>query len=310
VVTLDEHDRVVDANEAAQDLFDVVPGYEGMPAHVFFEKVPDRILLELADAKNADTKITTRIDGEQRHFSLSISPIDSEREQHGRVIVLQDVTDLKQREQELDVLRQVQSRVLRHNIRTELSMVRGHAEMVASQVDEKQQQRMESIVEAGNRLATISDKARVVEELFEDEQSPREYDLRASVEEAVGNIRAEYPELSVSVTGANTCQATASPHLQTAVENLLENAAMHNPAENPRATIHLSNGSKKQLTVSDNGPGIPDQELTVLEKGSEDALEHGSGLGLWLVKWIADRSDADLEFETGDDGTDVRLQFS
>jgi signal transduction histidine kinase len=116
--------------------------------------------------------------------------------------------------------------------------------------------------------------------------------------------------LSVAVSGAEECEAKASPHLQTAVENLLENAAIHSESDQPEATVHLKNGSRKELTVSDNGPGIPDQELTVLEKGSEDALEHGSGLGLWLVKWIADRSDADLEFETGAAGTDVRLQFS
>lgn len=310
VITLDEEDRVVDANESARELFDIQRGYQGMASIEFFDTVPNEVLRRLADTNDLDTELTTQIDGEPRHFSLSISPLDEHREKGGRVFVLQDITPLKRREQELDVLRQVQSRVLRHNIRTELTMVRGHAELLADDDDEVEQQRLQSIKNAENRLTTISDKAQTIEELFEEEQAPREYDLRGCADRAVTNVRAEYPELSVSVTGAERCPVTASPQLQTVIENLLENAAVHNTNPNPQATVHVVNGSEKRVTVSDNGPGIPEQEITVLEKGREDALEHGSGLGLWLVKWIADRSGATLEFETGEDGTAVSLQFT
>jgi signal transduction histidine kinase len=101
----------------------------------------------------------------------------------------------------------------------------------------------------------------------------------------------------------------ASPHLQIAVENLLENAVVHNDSERPRATVRIDDSDGLQLIVSDDGTGIPAQEITVLEERSESALEHGSGLGLWLVKWIANRSNATLEFETDAEGTDVIITF-
>ena len=39
------------------------------------------------------------------------------------------------------------------------------------------------------------------------------------------------------------------------------------------------------LTVEDDGPGIPPHEIATIDAGRETALEHGSGLGLWIVEW-------------------------
>jgi PAS domain S-box-containing protein len=316
VVTLDGDDRVVDANETARETFGVRADCEGLPITAFFETLPDNTIQQLTEAEEVETQITTRIRGETRHFSLSVSTIDQQDQHSGRVIVMQDITSLKRREQELrareqelDVLRQVQSRVLRHNIRTELSMVRGNTELLVPEIDGKQRQRAKTIIEASDRLATISDKTRIVEELFDRQHTTYEYDLRDCVDRAVSNIDSEYPELSVSVIGSDECPIRASPHLQVAIENLLENAAVHNDSADPEATIELDDTDGLWLAVSDNGPGIPEQEITVLEEGTENALEHGSGLGLWLVKWIADRSGATLEFEANDAGTEVTLRF-
>jgi PAS domain S-box-containing protein len=316
VVTLDGENRVIDANETARDIFDVQPEYEGLPATAFFAPIPDETVQTLTSTDGIDTQVTTKIDGQTRHFSLSVSTINQEDEHSGRVIVLKDITSLKRREQELrareqelDVLRQVQSRVLRHNIRTELSMVRGNTELLVPQIDEEQQERAKTIIRASERLATISDKTRIVEELFDQEHTRYEYDLCDCVDRAISNVEAEYPALSLSVTGPEECAITASPHLQVAIENLLENAAVHNDSARPEAVVRIDDTDGLWLTVSDNGPGIPEQEITVIEEGTEDPLEHGSGLGLWLVKWIADRSGATLSFETSGDGTEVTLRF-
>jgi len=64
-----------------------------------------------------------------------------------------------------------------------------------------------------------------------------------------------------------------------------------------------------RITVSDDGPGIDHDEIAVLEAGSETPLRHGSGIGLWLVKWVVDRSSADLSFDAGPGGTDVTIRF-
>jgi signal transduction histidine kinase len=61
------------------------------------------------------------------------------------------------------------------------------------------------------------------------------------------------------------------------------------------------------VTITDDGPGIPQQEIEVLNAESETQLEHGSGIGLWLVQWIIDRSNGTVEIESAEDGSTVKL---
>jgi Signal transduction histidine kinase len=63
-----------------------------------------------------------------------------------------------------------------------------------------------------------------------------------------------------------------------------------------------------RLSVADDGPGIPDDERMVLNRATETSLEHGSGLGLWLAKWLVDASGGGLTFAV-DDGTVARVDI-
>jgi signal transduction histidine kinase len=63
------------------------------------------------------------------------------------------------------------------------------------------------------------------------------------------------------------------------------------------------------VAVSDNGSGIPEQELVPLVKREETALTHGTGIGLWLVSWVIDKTEASLTHETGRTGTTFTVQF-
>jgi nitrogen-specific signal transduction histidine kinase len=59
--------------------------------------------------------------------------------------------------------------------------------------------------------------------------------------------------------------------------------------------------------IDDNGPGIPQPEIDILESGNETALEHGSGLGLWLANWGTKQLEGNLSFDVDDDGTRVAV---
>jgi sensor histidine kinase regulating citrate/malate metabolism len=39
-----------------------------------------------------------------------------------------------------------------------------------------------------------------------------------------------------------------------------------------------------EIRVHDDGPGMPETDWTVLQEG-ETPLEHGSGVGLWVIYW-------------------------
>jgi PAS domain S-box-containing protein len=309
VVALDSENRVLDCNTAARELFEVDEEYVGIHAACFFDPVPEEVLKQFEAVDDIDTQFATTIDGRERHFSLDISPIEGGPDtDDGRVIVIQDVTHMKRREEELDLLRQVQSRVLRHNIRNELTAIRGNAAQVAAEVDGTHGERLETVVSASEDLLSISRKTRLVEDVVDGDTEITEYDLRSVSESAIESVQERYPELAATVEGPETCYVECVPNITVAIENIVENAAEHNDSSMPRALVRID-GDPPRLAISDNGPGIPEEEITVLEQEEETALTHGSGIGLWLVKWVVERSSAELTFETDESGTTVILRF-
>jgi signal transduction histidine kinase len=97
--------------------------------------------------------------------------------------------------------------------------------------------------------------------------------------------------------------------------NLVENAARHCPA-GAEVIITLTNGGDDAgptLTVADTGPGIPTQAreavLRRFYRLEKSRTTSGSGLGLALVKAVADLHDAVLELSDHRPGLRVSLRF-
>ncbi|MFT4947784.1 MAG: sensor histidine kinase regulating citrate/malate metabolism, partial [Natronomonas sp.] len=61
-----------------------------------------------------------------------------------------------------------------------------------------------------------------------------------------------------------------------------------------------------RITVFDDGPGIPDSELAAIDAGSESPLQHGTGLGLWRIKWGIKKLNGTVSFKN-DSGTTVQM---
>ena len=90
----------------------------------------------------------------------------------------------------------------------------------------------------------------------------------------------------------------ANEMLPSVFRNLLNNAVLHNDKSEPEITVHVEdNGDTAMVRIADNGPGIPEHELDVLERGHETELRHSSGLGLWFVHWVVDASNGRLTFD-------------
>jgi len=101
--------------------------------------------------------------------------------------------------------------------------------------------------------------------------------------------------------------------LRVLLRNLLDNSIRHSP---PGTTVQVSISQEPGavcLSVSDNGPGIPEQERDkVLERfyrplGTQAS---GSGLGLSIVKRIAEVHDAALQILPAGEGRGLRVTVS
>ena len=205
----------------------------------------------------------------------------------------------------------VLNRVLRHNVRNDLNVVVGRAELVADRNDGVDERDARTIVDVAERLVDQSDKARTLETLMETQGEAQPIDLTAVVERELADLGREYPAIAVEAEMPDEQPVAAAPSLDTAVANVLDNAARHNDAEDPWLSVTVAREDDTvELTIVDNGPGIPDHELDVLDAGAETKLEHSSGLGLWTAVWVVEHSDGDIEFADNDPrGTVVTLRF-
>jgi hypothetical protein len=68
-------------------------------------------------------------------------------------------------------------------------------------------------------------------------------------------------------------------------------------------------GDDIRLVVADDGPGMNEQDRRVLTSDRETPLDHGSGVGLWLVNWCLQRLGVDVAVSSGSDGTTVEVEF-
>lgn len=217
--------------------------------------------------------------------------------------------ELRERGQRLDVL----NRVLRHNVRNEMSVVVNYADLIKTFSDDEQVLTAAGeIYDSGRDLTALSEKANQIRNAFDDADRLVSFDAPELVTDAIDDVADEFPDVEFS-TEVDDVTVAGIPSLGTALKNVLENACEHNDADDPAVEIRVEadeDSDRVRLAVADNGPGIPEHEYAVLEKGEETALEHGSGLGMWLIHWVVDRSGGTLEFSENDPrGTVVTVEL-
>ncbi|QOS12944.1 histidine kinase [Haloferax gibbonsii] len=188
-------------------------------------------------------------------------------------------------------------RILRHDIRNACTAILGYAELVESKGDAGSNiDPVEAIQVRANRLVEVSDEVALLRTVELAEGNEVDVDLSCAVADAVEDLEMEYPEVQVSVASPESLVVRAHPALPRSLAELLDNAVVHADCDEPEVHVGVWQlGEVAGVTVTDNGPGIPDAERDALLSGSETPLSHTSGVGLWLVRAIVDASGGSLD---------------
>jgi PAS domain S-box-containing protein len=243
-----------------------------------------------------------RPNGEVRWIETTSYPILGGDNGHRNryVALIKDVTERKYREQRLEVF----NRILRHNLRNQLDVVRSHAEVLA---DRETGDHAERIIAAVDELATIGARARKIDRIMSMDDTRKEVDLSETVRGTVEAMKTTRSDVGMTIETPDSAPlATNEEAMQIAVESALENAIEH--AEST-VTVRVEevNGGYTVI-ITDDGPGIPDEELVPIEARSETNLRHSRGLGLWQLRWSVDKLNGELSFETAN-GTTVCIEI-
>jgi signal transduction histidine kinase len=289
VIVVDADDRLLDANETAQRLF-----LDGNPVGIHVTE-----FLPPALAVDGGEHVVETEDGPRVFRPRTIELTDGLGQTTGRVRYLSDVTDVIERER-----RSVLQRVFRHNIRNDLNVTIGHLDILADRVSSAEREHVERARESARHVIGLSEKAQQFERALDERGDLMPVSAPAVAERVVEDARREHPQAKIvlDIEGDATAETDVAvvgrEIFATAIANLVENAVVHNDIGQPSVVVRIEPaGDVVRLHVVDDGPGIPDAELTALSAKMETALEHGSGFGLWLVKWTVSLSAGELSFE-------------
>lgn len=302
IVILDDDDRIIDANPAADDLLGSRREFLGAP---LAEVLPT--LAETLAKTDGRTDVEIGREGKIRYYDVTVSSLSRGFGTFsGRVVSLRDVTRRREREQRLDVL----NRLLRHNIRNELNLVRGKIELTREGA--RDEEYLDEAIEAVDSIVTRSNKVGRLSRLLEGETSER-LDLATELEREyeTGGLCKERAQITLDLP--DELLIAGGESLVAIFDELVSNAVEHNDSDTPQITITVdderSDGTHAVLAVIDNGPGIDQQEVNTFGEGRETPLQHSSGVGLWLVNWLVHRAGGTISFENTNDGCTVRVRL-
>lgn len=172
-----------------------------------------------------------------------------------------------------------------------------------------------------NSVDAILEKAKSIEEVMssvsdiaepgpEAERQP--VDVMEAVEKALLQARERHPDATFVAQDLPSGGSVYANHrLVDVLYQLLVNGAEHAGIDEPRVTVDVeSETDEVTISVSDEGPGLPDHSREALEKGT--TLAEGdptTGLGLYLVRLFVRVFRGSIRTQVTNQGTTVSISL-
>jgi signal transduction histidine kinase len=177
---------------------------------------------------------------------------------------------------------------LRHTLRNKLTSILSPATAIRKGRSDDVAADAERIYAAATELEALSDAAGEVEQIMGTAHVDRErVDLVGLLDDIVESSRTAEAEAKIELDRPSSLSVAADYRVGIAIRNLVENALEHGGETPSVAVTGTRVDGEVVVTVTDDGPGIPEHVRSVVF-GDRDVtqLDHGTGLGLWLTRWI------------------------
>lgn len=290
MLVVNDDDRIVNVNES------VIETVNCDRAGALGSSLSAVLGQDTEQLRTAET-VTVRVGQSTRQYDTQVMDMTGPHNNVlGAMISLRDVTERQLREQRLAVL----NRVLRHNLRNDVDVIKGNAESLPAD-----DTRVETIIDTAESIRTYGTRARTIQEYVSEPAQTVRVDIPVVMQAVIDTVDAAETDMSVSVESPASVQiATDKQALQAALESAIDNAVTYGDST-VTITVEKHPG-QVEIKVIDDGPGIPEWETEALKTGTEDALQHSTGLGLWQLKWAINSVDGSVSFDTAD-GTTVSM---
>ena len=279
---------------------------------------------EMKDAGSvrAEEIVLSAPGGRRVPLLVNATPIHGEDGEVASVVVtMQDLAPLD----ELDRLRAEFLNMVSHELRTPLAAIKGSTATVldaSPALDPAELHQFFRVVDEQadhmrGLIADLLDAGRIDAGTLS--VSPVATDLRELVEQArnallnSGRTRAILVDLPEDLP----LVLADGPRIVQVLNNLLSNAARHSPGASPIRVAAERDGPHIAVSVSDEGEGVPAEQLPRLfrkytDPGDEDAMRglRGSGLGLAICKGLVETHGGRIRAESGGPDQGSRFTFT
>lgn len=315
IILLNKTGDVLSLNKAAKKFFTFDTDCIGRNILKLKNNMKIQKLIKKASEGAASEK---KIHTEKGEYQLNASPVISEDEVSGIVLLLFDVTEKEKAEH----IRREFSANVSHELKTPLHTISGCAELMKNDMvrSEDIPKFSEQIyTEAQRMIALIEDIIRLshLDEGAEDMKREK-VDLHSIASEVAISLedKANMADVTVDVTGSSAVLYGIPQLLYGIIYNLCDNAIKYNQQGGSVSIDIKSNTNSVILTVADTGIGIPEEHRKrIFERFYRVDKSHsravgGTGLGLSIVKHAASLHNANISVQSiVDGGTTVTVIF-
>lgn len=293
ILVVDTENRLLLWSETAKEVFHIPATARQQPLETVISHPRLLELFRQADDGPAVAQAEIEV-GDHRVFNAQLTVIH----QTGRVVVMQDITFLK----ELDRLKSEFVSTVSHDLRTPLTTVQGYVELLdrVGPLNETQQKfirrALDSLTHITELISDLLDIGRI-EAGYDLEMRPCR--LEEAVTQAVEALQGEADQAEITLRW----QPPAQPlwvqgnirRLRQVMENLVSNAIKYNRPGGLVEVLARFDGTHGVVQVRDNGIGIPLAEQQNLFRRfyrvqtPETEEIRGTGLGLAIVKSVIEK---------------------
>jgi signal transduction histidine kinase len=254
-----------------------------------------------------DTPVVARCvtpDQPDRWIELSVAFIDPMGADY--VMSARNITE----ERRLEALRQEVLSLVSHDLRSPLTVVRGYLDILDRPLDdERRTTAIDSARRAAQRMEGLLDDllhATRAEAVFAP-RVMRPVDLSVLVEGVATALQMSVEQDIITSLEPGVMVLGDPFRLEQAVTNLIGNAIKHGPAQGEvRVSVETRN-DRVVVSIEDDGPGIPaDQREHVFQRGTRGSASQstpGMGLGLYIVRVVAEAHGGLAYVDDSDSGT-------
>lgn len=196
---------------------------------------------------------------------------------------------------------QVLQRVLRHNIRNGMTVVRGYAELLEEDLEGTRVDMIRTIRQEAGSIVDLSERAQNLQ-TAERQNHRHPMNLSTLVNELLDGLRRNYPTGRVDTDVPPDVYVKADNLLELALWEILEYSIRRDGDVPIHVTVTETDGTVT-IAITDPGDSISEEALDALRRGSETQMEHLEGVELWVAKWLVENMDGTIEFDRRETGT-------